>query len=281
MNNVVGKMLVVMTLVFCLLLLCFAGAVYTYSGQWKDKANTLQSQLDNANQQVKDANDSRNREVSDLQAQLKQVTIDRDQLQATLSANAAEVQTAQQLAADARQAADKAAGDAQIASDEQAARIVEAAVLNAEVQKQADRIAKLFSELQGLQDTVLNQQRQLAAAEEKEEQQLAENARLRDLLRANEIDPRQTLLTALPEEEIEVDGFVARTAEARNGELIEITVGSDDKIYEDMELTVYRGRKYVCKARVVKVEPDLAICMVIEDTRREQVRKGDRVTTKF
>lgn len=281
MNNVVGKMLVVLTLVFCLLLLCFAGAVYSYSGQWRTKAGDLQTRLTGADDNIKKISDDRNAEVSKLEAEIAELTIQRNQLAATQAANVADVATNVQLLADARQSADKSAGDAQIASDEQAARIAESAVLNAEVQKQADRIAKLFAELQQLEDSELNLVRQLASAEEKEEQQLSENARLKDLLRANEIDTRQAITGTLPEEKIDVDGFVERTLKTQSGELIEITIGSDDKIYEGMYVTVYRGRKYVCKAQVVKVEPDLAICMVDEDTRREQIRKGDRVTTKF
>lgn len=281
MNNVVGKMLVVLTLVFCLLLLCFAGAVYSYSGQWRQKAEQLQGRVTEADRNIKAISDDRNSEVKKLQDQIDELTIQRDQLAATQEANRSDVTATRQLLADALQSADKSAGDAQIASDEQAARIAEAAVLNAEVQKQADRISKLFAELQSLEDSELNLQRQLASAEEKEEQQLAENARLKDLLRANEIDPRQALVGTLPEEKINVDGFVLRTLKAQNRELIEITIGSDDKIYEGTEVTVFRDSKYVCKARVVQVEPDLAICMVDEDTRRAQIRKGDRVTTKF
>lgn len=281
MNNVVGKMLVVLTLVFCLLLLCFAGAVYSYSGQWRAKAGDLQGRLDEADKNIKGISDARNAEVAKLQAEIDELTIQRDQFSATLAANQQDDGITQQLLADALQAADKSAADAQIASDEQAARIAEATVLNAEVQKQADRISKLFAELQDVEDQLLNRERELAAAEEKEEQQLAVNARLKDLLRANEIDPRQTLVGTLPEEKIDVDGFVERTQKAQNRELIEISIGSDDKIYEGMEVTVFRDRKYVCKARVVRVLPDKAICMVDEDTRREQIRKGDRVTTKF
>lgn len=281
MNNVVGKMLIVLTLVFCLLLLCFAGAVYSYSGQWRAKAESLQTRLTDSDDNIKKISDARNAEVAKLEAQIAEVTIDRDQLRAKQDDMTGNIDTLRKLLADAQQAADKSAGDAQIASDEQAARIAEAAILNAEVQKQADRIAKLFAELQELEDRELNLQRELASAEEKEEQQLKENARLKDLLRANEIDPRQAINGPLPEEKIDVDGFVQRTLKAQNRELIEITIGSDDKIYEGMEVTVFRDRKYVCKARVVRVESDIAICMVDEDTRRDQVRKGDRVTTKF
>ncbi len=281
MSNVVGKMLVVLTLVFCLLLLCFAGAVYSYSGQWRVKANDLQFRLTELDENFNKSSDNHNVVVKDLEVQIANLEIERDQLAATLSTNEENEGQTKQLLADALQSADKSAGEAKIASAELAARKVEAAILNAEVQKQADRIANLFAELQQLEDSELNLQRQLAAAEEKEEQQLVVNANLKDLLRANEIDPRAAITGDLPEEKINVDGFVGRTLKSPNRELIEITIGSDDKIFEEMEVTVYRGRKYVCKAQVIQVLPDLAICRVDEATRREQIRKGDRVTTKF
>ena len=44
MNNVVGKMLIVMQLVFSILFMCFAGAVYTFQGGWRTKGLALQSQ---------------------------------------------------------------------------------------------------------------------------------------------------------------------------------------------------------------------------------------------
>ena len=281
MSNVVGKMLVVLTLVFCLLLLCFAGAVYSYSGQWRVKANDLQFRLTELDENFNKSSDNHNVVVKDLEVQIANLEIERDQLAATLSTNEENEGQTKQLLADALQSADKSAGEAKIASAELAARKVEATILNAEVQKQADRIANLFAELQQLEDSELNLQRQLAAAEEKEEQQLVVNANLKDLLRANEIDPRTAITGDLPEEKINVDGFVDRTLKSPNRELIEITIGSDDKIFEEMEVTVYRGRKYVCKAQVIQVFPDLAICRVDEATRREQIRKGDRVTTKF
>ena len=281
MSNVVGKMLVVLTLVFCLLLLCFAGAVYSYSGQWRVKANDLQFRLTELDENFNKSSDNHNVVVKDLEVQIANLEIERDQLAATLSTNEENEGQTKQLLADALQSADKSAGEAKIASAELAARKIEAAILNAEVQKQADRIANLFAELQQQEDSELNLQRQLAAAEEKEEQQLVVNANLKDLLRANEIDPRAAITGDLPEEKINVDGFVGRTLKSPNRELIEITIGSDDKIFEEMEVTVYRGRKYVCKAQVIQVLPDLAICRVDEATRREQIRKGDRVTTKF
>ena len=64
-------------------------------------------------------------------------------------------------------------------------------------------------------------------------------------------------------------------------ELVQITVGSDDKIYKDMTLIVYRGAKYICQMRVMKVYPDTAVCVVQESTRNGLVEVGDNVTTKL
>ena len=62
---------------------------------------------------------------------------------------------------------------------------------------------------------------------------------------------------------------------------MQITIGSDDKIHEGMVLTVYREDNYICRARVIEVYPDTAICMVEEKTRNGIVEQGDNVTTKL
>ena len=54
MNNVVGKLLVVMQLVFSILFMCFAGAVFTFQAQWRTAAISAQEKYENAEQQRKD-----------------------------------------------------------------------------------------------------------------------------------------------------------------------------------------------------------------------------------
>ncbi|MEQ9406585.1 MAG: hypothetical protein RIK87_02625 [Fuerstiella sp.] len=284
MNNVVGKMLIVMQLVFSILFMCFAGAVYTFQGQWKKQASSLQAKLDVAETQTRDAKAAHDRDIKVLTDRAKEAEAERDNAQAKLEDAETRARTIQEQLDAVMLERDKAIADAQVATTEASARVVEATALNKEVQSLRSRIAELRQELQVMEDKLLDGQGRLADAREMEEQLLVEVANLKDLLRLNDIDPRTVVSPGdVPQQIEKVDGFVDETLrnQARNQELVKITIGSDDKIYEGMTLTVYREDSYICQVRVMKVYPDIAICVVNEKTRNGLVQVGDNVTTKL
>jgi len=283
MNNVVGKMLIVMQLVFSILFMCFAGAVYTFQAQWRNKAMTFEKDLAVARQQVDDAIQTRDTEVKEKQVQIDALAASEANLKAEQKANAEEVESTRKLLEAAQLERDKALSDAEVATSEAKARVAEAAVLNLEVQSQRDRIAELVSDQRSLQNKTLSLNGQLAGAREQNDENLTTIAGLTDLIRANGIDARTASVGNTPAAQVKVDGFVESTIKtnAQNQELLKITIGSDDKIYENMSLTVFRGNKYICQARVVKVGPDTAVCLVDEDTRQGTIQRGDNVTTKL
>lgn len=283
MNNVVGKMLIVMSLVFSILFMCFAGAVYTFQGQWRSKALTLEKDLEVARQQTEDAIEERNREKANLEAERDKFQAEAEQLRADQERLRDQARNFEALLADAKQVGDKARSESEVAALEAAARVKEVEVLNREVRSLQKRNTELFDELGKMQDEQLSLSGRLAAAEEREEEHLAENGRLKDLLRVNEIDPRQIVVGDVPADKEKVDGFVTSTLrnKTRTQEFIGITVGSDDKVYKDMLVTVFRGNKYICQARVYSVQPDTAVCIVDESTRQGTVQEGDNVTTKL
>ena len=283
MNNVVGKMLIVMQLVFSVLFMCFAGAVYSFQGQWRAKAEQMEKDLEVARQQTAEAGEARNREVTALKAEIVALADRRDTLTAERQSFEDQFESAKKLLELAQLERDKAIGDSEVASTEAAARIVEAAVLNTEVRSLEDRMAERFAQLQELEDLQLSLSGKLAAAEEKQEEHLTENSRLKDVLRINKIDPRTAVVGDVPAATDKVDGFVDNTLrnKARTQEYLSITIGSDDNVYKDMKLIVSRGAKYICQARVVKVEADSAVCIVDEETRQGTIERGDNVTTKL
>jgi chromosome segregation ATPase len=284
MNNVVGKLLIVMQLVFSILFMCFAGAVYSYSNQWKKKAETAEEQLVVARQQTEDAKEQFAADLMTLTERAKTAEAERDEALARIDNFQTEAANLTAKLAAAELELGKAIADAQVASTEAAARVVESNALNKEVQSLRGRIAELRLELQAMEDNLLDVQGKLAGAREMEEQLLTRVARLNDLLRVNDIDPRVAVLDGdVPEQVEKVDGFVEATRrnQSRTQELLRINIGSDDKIYEDMRLTVYRGDKYICQVRVIEVYADMAVCVVDESTRNGLVQVGDNVTTKL
>jgi chromosome segregation ATPase len=283
MNNVVGKMLIVMQLVFSILFMCFAGAVYTFQGQWRTHAMAMEQKVQVADGQVDDAIEERNRAVEAFTAEVDELKTLRDNLKAEQRANADKVDQATKLLAASQLERDKAVSDSEVATTEAAARVGEATVLNREVQSLRNRISEMLDEAQAVEGKVLSLSNKLAEAEDKEEQQLTENSRLKDMLRFHGVDPRVQMIADVSAEKDKVDGFVTKTqkAKAQNQEYVQITIGSDDRVYKDMKLILSRGAKYLCEARVISVFPDYAVCVVVEETRQGLILEGDNVTTKL
>ena len=283
MNNVVGKMLIVMQLVFSILFMCFAGAVYTFQGQWRKEAESSEKALKVARDQTAAANAARDNEVKVLTARYDEAESARKVIQVELTELENQVKTLEEQRASASQERDKALADADAATTEAADRVAEARELNKEVQSLRNRITQLIKDIQDTEDQLLARSGEVAAAIEKEEQHLTEIGRLKDLLRYHDVDPEQKIAGTVPGTVEKVDGFVQRTLRnpARTMDLIEITIGSDDRISKNMVLTIYRGDVFVCQASVMRVFPDSAICVVKEKTRQGIVQRGDNVTTKL
>ncbi len=283
MNNVVGKMLIVMQLVFSLLFMCFAGAVYTFQGQWRTKALAQELLVEEKSKQYDDAVATRNRLTMDLEAKLEAASTDRENFRVQRDGFKTQAEIDQALLAAASLERDKALADSEVATAEAAARVVEANALNKEVRSQQLRISTLVADIQSVENDLLDKTGKLASAVEIEEQHLSELGRMKDLLRLNDIDPGQLIVGPVPGQVEKVDGKVrgTRRNKARTAELVEITIGSDDSVYVNQELTVFRKDKYICTVRIVEVFPDVAICLVIEKTRQGNIQKGDDVTTKL
>lgn len=278
-------MLIVLQLVFCILFMCFAGAVYSFSGAWRNEANELENKLSIATKATEDANAARDRETKQLQALLTQAEEERDIVKSQLQTAQTQAAENQKLLAQTGQERDKALADGEIASTEAAARVAEAAALNKEVQSLRGRINELIQRNRETEDSLLDRTGKLASAEEQEVQLLTEVGRLQDLLRVNGVEPTTVISGPVGGKIEKVDGFVERSKKNAAGtqELVLITIGSDDKVYKDMMLTVFRGDAYLCRARVMEVYPDEAICVVDEKTRARNgsIQRGDNVTTKL
>ena len=283
MNNVVGKMLIVMQLVFSLLFMCFAGAVYTFQAEWRKQAVAQEALVEEKDKQLSDETATRNRVTMELTAKVEAAETDRDNFRAQLQTAQTQAATDQALLAAASLERDKALADSEVATAEAAARIVEANALNKEVRSQQLRISALVADIQSVENDLLDKTGKLASAVEIEEQHLSELGRMKDLLRLHDIDPGQLIVGPVPGQVEKVDGKVrgTRRNKARTAELVEITIGSDDSVYVNQQLTVFRKDKYICTVRIVEVFPDVAICLVIEKTRQGNIQEGDDVTTKL
>ena len=283
MNNVVGKLLICLQLVFSVLFMCFAGAVYTFQQGWRDKALQSQETVASLNQSIDDLKEQQTQELESLRAETVKLKDRAETSEALVTRLQTTIQTVQGELAQTQQQRDKHLADLQVAQFEADERVKEAIELRSETKKLRDTIGQQISAIRVKEDQNLTLSGQVAEAGEREAGALKEIARLQDLCRANKIDPRQAVVGPVPAERTNVDGKVkgAKQNASRTAELVHIYIGSDDYVSEGMTMTVYRDNNYVAQIRITDVYPDEAVGMVIERTRNGVIVRGDNVTTKL
>ena len=83
-----------------------------------------------------------------------------------------------------------------------------------------------------------------------------------------------------------IDSFIPPKVEGvvlgmKGRDLIEISIGADDGLKGGHSLDVYRDNQYLGRIKIIETDPDRAVGQIIRDMQRGQIRKGDRVTSKF
>ena len=283
MNNIVSKILIVANLVFSLCFMCFAGAVYSFKAGWRDKANATQATLTSTSAQLTDAIDQKDQQKKALEA---------DKLNEANRANVAEAKVngldqnlKQSIGnlANAEKERDKHLADLRVAQTEAQARITETNDARAEIKRLRDQSNEAIVIRRNLEDKNLEIEGKLAEAGMREVRFLKEVSHLNDLLRLNKIDPRDPVTGPVPKVVEIVDGRVkeSRRNASRSAEYVQISVGSDDGVFKNMQMTVYRDSKFLATIQITEVEPDNAVGRVVEETRNGTIERGDNVTTKF
>ncbi len=283
MNNVVGKILIVLQLVFSLCFMCFAGAAFTFHEGWKKKADTLQSKLVNTEQQLSEQQSQRQQETANLTAELTAMKTRAEMAEARVTGIETSLNQAVGNLANAEQQRDKHLADLAVAQQEAQARIAETTDARSENLRLNGRVVEGISVRRTLEDNLLDRQGRIDEATQREQQMLAELARLRGLLRFNKIDPSDAVVGPVPAAVEKVTGVVtaSKKNESRSAELVTISIGSDDNITKGMSLIIFRGAKYICEIQVTEVYPDVSVGRVIEETRNGNIERGDNVTTKL
>lgn len=284
MNNIVSKILIVANLVFSLCFMCFAGAVFSFQAGWVQKYKTTAASLATAKANYEALDAIRNALTTKFDKDLKDETMRADNAEAKV--NGLQQNLSQEIGnlTNAEKERDKHLADLLVAQTEAQARITETNDSRAEIKRLRDQNNDAIAIRRGLEDKNLQMEGQLADAGNREVRLLQQITDLNDLLRLNKIDPRDPVIGPVPRVVERVDGFVeeARKNASRSAELVQITIGKDDGVFKNMQMTVYRGAKFIARIRIIE-EPlaDKAIGQVIEETRNGTIERGDNVTTKF
>ena len=283
MNNIVAKIVIVAQLVFSLCFMCFAGAVYSFQAGWKGKALAAEKKWE------------------DLNASYDELQVKKLDLEKSLTANIAGWKTRAEGAeakvtqldtdlkqavgslANAEQQRDKHLADLAVAQQEAQARITETTDSRGEIKRLRDQASEAIATRRQLEDTNLDLNGKLAVSDERTQLLLERVGRLRDLCRANKVDPDAVIAGPIPPAIEKVDGVVkdARKNGSRSAEHVQISIGSDDGISQKMRLIIYRNAEFICEIEVTEVYPDAAVGRVLEETRNGTIERGDNVTTKL
>lgn len=283
MNNVIGKILIVLQLVFSLCFMCFAGAVYSFQAGWKGRAVAAEQKLADSEKNLKAEQDKNNQTKEELEKKLNDEKQRADGAQANLAQLTTSLQQARDQQAQAEQERDKYQADLRVAQQEAQARMNETVELRAETKRLRDEQNVAIALRRTLEDEKLDLSGQLAIVEEQKNNALKKVLDLQDHVRALGHDPDEPLVGPVPDPITKVDGLVlaSRKNASRSAELVEISVGSDEAISKGMKLVVYRDADYICEITIVSVFPDSAVGRVIEETRNGTIERGDHVTTKL
>jgi hypothetical protein len=280
-----GKILVVFQLVLSLCFMLFAGAVYSFQESWKDRANQVQADLTKTQTQLNDLQAEHDDFQTQMNQKLQQAADDAQRFQAQATAVQGQLETIRQELETARTERDNQRAVAQTAGDEARARRDEAAALRQTNQQLHTTLDAAVSRVRTLEDQTFNNEVSSKQLAEKHEKLLGNYATLQKVIRQNNLDDDPKAYEGQDEPPPIVEGYV-RSVKKGVGtapSFVEITLGSDDGLLKGHELFVFRAdeTKYLGKIRIVLVEPDKSVGMIVDQAKNGIIEAGDNVSTKL
>ena len=272
--NTLGKVFTVAILVACLFLMIGAMLVYSTHTNWAAKYDALKKQLDDAT-------------VAKSELETKYMN-NISQLEAEKEASQQEVRKleSERVAMEAQQKAIQADIDELRRQERSNVALVAATEENnTRLTKDLEEARKAFRENQQFRDeafaTTLKATSDLHVtagdlqqAKERNEQLVGQLAEKISALRENGIDPNGKVTTR-------VRGKITKTSRVDGGQLILITVGSDDGVQPGQTIEVFRGDRYLGRAEILRADPDQAVGRIIRQFQQGQIQEGDDVATKL
>ncbi len=272
--NLLGKTITVGIFFASVAFMMLAVAVYATHKNWRDSAIALgtevkqaekdnirlREELDKSKAKLATEMAARKQVIATLQTQYEQSQEQLSRLEATLASAQSQATTnAETLKTTAQTQANLTNEVGVLRNDVRAAQ---------EVRDQAfDQTVALSEKLNETEGTV-------KSLTERHEQLQTQVSKQKKVLDSREINVDATLDDVPPR----VDGVITQVGDK---DLVELSVGSDDGLRQGHMLDVYRNNTYLGRVRVVKVDPDRAVAVILKDYRKGLIKKGDRVATKL
>ena len=272
--TLVGKIFTMLIFVLSIIFMAFSIMVFATHRNWRTQAGKLQADLTVLQTQKKDADDALMRARNDL-------AVEQAARKAALASLQVRVSRAEQLlAAKEKELADLSG---QLSGTTEAAKQAQERLVALETEAkqlrddlrgaQKDR-DDYFVNVVALTENLNQAQSQLDNLSEVNKQALFDMHKMRQVLSAHGLTPDQLVAHIPPK----VDGVVLEVSD-RN--MVEISIGADDGLKIGHELDVYRGGSYLGRIKILRTSPDRAVGDVLRNLQSGQIKRGDRVTTKF
>jgi hypothetical protein len=272
--NLVGKILTMLIFVMSIVFMAFSVMVFATHRNWKDYAAGQSAQLTKLQNAKKEADEA----IVRLQRDLDLERASRTSALATLQVRA--VRAEQDLAAKQQEVETLSA---QLTTAAKTAELAQARLeaLEKETQSLRDEFRTVkrdadqkFLAVVDLTDKLNQAQSQLDILNERNKEAAFQIAQMKNVLNAHGLRPDE-LVSHIPPP---VDGVVL---EVSGRDLIEISIGADDGLKVGHSLDVYRDNQYLGRIVIRRTDPDRAVGQMIRELQRGQIKRGDRVTTKF
>ena len=277
----VGKILVIVIMAFALMFLGISTVVFSTATNWKEATAAAKKQVAELQKKNSDAD----AKTKDLEKDLAKAKTEHDaatqRLQQTIAQLTTDIEAIRGEATKARGEVATAQVNAQSALEEAEHSRAEAERLREQklaVEKQANDFKLQQSELND-QIRILTRERDVA---KKNADVLREtSAKFSALLRQHGLSDDIKLVKGL-ESPPSVHGEVSRVGQNNR---VELTIGSDDGLVVGHELYLWRLKPksdYLGKVRIISVDPDQAVGVVIGGTiQGKKVKEGDIVSSTF
>jgi hypothetical protein len=279
----VGKILVIIIMVFALFFLAITTVVFTTETNWKKMATDQGAQIKKLNETISTTKadaDSAKVELDKVKLSHKTDLATWDTAKAALEAQNRDRQTE---ITGQRMNLETSLTKSLAAVREAEARKSETDLLRTQlkdVQQQANEFKLRQTELN---DEIRILQRELEVAKNNNKNLREQVARLATVLRTHNLSA-DTERIARMDNPPDVEGHINRV-DGRNSR-VQISIGSDDGLVVGNTLDMYRLTQpepgYIGKIQVDAVDPDSAVGHVIGNTHQgKKIREGDIVTTKI
>jgi predicted nucleic acid-binding Zn-ribbon protein len=272
----VGKILVVLILVFSLVFMTTAAMVFATHTNWKNEAQALMAKITALENQLAALTDLRKNLEEQLANERASLERRNGQLQSELTEAVREHDAMEQeLATKTQEARDAVA--AMTATQATLADLRnQIASLNTAIDQSRKERDDALAKSREDEDALAQVQADYDRAKKRQVELARQVAQLDMLRQVHDLHPEKI--------DYRVEGVVL---DSRDNGMIEISIGFDDGLEIGNLLEVFRygadaeTSKYLGRARVVRVEADRAVAEMIRELQKGPIQRDDRVATRL